>query len=396
MTSSLRVPLAAFVFGVAWWVTGCGGGGGGGGSGGGSGISCTPDLPTIEQTIFTPSCALSNCHIGGTNAAGSLDLSGDTAAALIGVASATCQGETLVVPGDAKGSLLYQKVAGTQKCGGTMPLIGKLPGNQIDCIAAWIAGLTAGTGGAAGTTGTGGTAGSGGGAGCEMCGGSACVDLATDPAHCGACDKACAPGETCAGNACQCAGGGTSCNGDCVDVTTSAAHCGGCDIACGAGQTCVEGACQCAGGVAPCKGVCVDLQTDEKNCGVCGNACALGQTCVAGACMCGAASVSFSAAVQPILTASCATNGCHKGVMPAEGLNLTSGQSYAKLVNVTASQCADGRKRVLPGQPSQSYLIDKLMGVDLCFGTQMPKQGMIPQAQIQTISDWICGGALNN
>jgi hypothetical protein len=40
--------------------------------------------------------------------------------------------------------------------------------------------------------------------------------------------------------------------------------------------------------------------------------------------------------------------------------------------------------------------MDKLMGVDLCSGTQMPKLGMLPQPQLQTVSDWICGGALNN
>lgn len=29
-------------------------------------------------------------------------------------------------------------------------------------------------------------------------------------------------------------------------------------------------------------------------------------------------------------------------------------------------------------------------------GTQMPKIGALPAAQIQTISDWICNGAPNN
>jgi hypothetical protein len=108
------------------------------------------------------------------------------------------------------------------------------------------------------------------------------------------------------------------------------------------------------------------------------------------------ASVSFSAAVQPIFTTNCATAGCHTGVNPAQGLKLSSGSSYAALVNVTASECADGRKRVLPKEPSQSYLMDKLMGVDLCFGTKMPKSGNIPQGDVLTISNWICEGAPNN
>jgi hypothetical protein len=94
--------------------------------------------------------------------------------------------------------------------------------------------------------------------------------------------------------------------------------------------------------------------------------------------------------------ASCATNGCHKGMNAQQNLDLSAGKAYQELVNVTAQQCNDGRKLVLPGQPSQSYLIDKIMDVDVCSGTQMPKLNALPDPQIQTIADWICGGALNN
>jgi hypothetical protein len=132
------------------------------------------------------------------------------------------------------------------------------------------------------------------------------------------------------------------------------------------------------------------------NCGACGNTCAAGQTCAAGACTCGNASVSFAADVQPIFTQSCATNGCHKGAMPQQGMNLSAGQAYQEIVNVTAAQCSDGRKRVLPGQPSESYLIDKMMDVDLCSGTKMPKLSMLGSGTIATVSNWICAGAPNN
>ena len=145
-----------------------------------------------------------------------------------------------------------------------------------------------------------------------------------------------------------------------------------------------------------CGGSCINTQTDASNCGGCGVVCALGQTCSAGVCSCGTASVSFSGAVQPIFTASCAINGCHTGVAPPEGLNLSAGTSYSKLVNVLATECSDGRKRVLPGQPSTSYVINKLMNVNLCFGTQMPKTGSISSPQIETIANWICEGAPNN
>jgi hypothetical protein len=59
---------------------------------------------------------------------------------------------------------------------------------------------------------------------------------------------------------------------------------------------------------------------------------------------------------------------------------------------VQAAQCSDGRLRVLPGQPSESYLMDKLMGTQLCAGKKM----VLPEADIETIAAWICAGAPDN
>lgn len=81
---------------------------------------------------------------------------------------------------------------------------------------------------------------------------------------------------------------------------------------------------------------------------------------------------------------------------PAQGLALGAGKSYADLVNVAASECAAGRMRVVPGDPANSYLVQKLEGVSLCSGTQMPKTGSIPASDITTIKAWICNGAPNN
>jgi hypothetical protein len=145
-----------------------------------------------------------------------------------------------------------------------------------------------------------------------------------------------------------------------------------------------------------CEGICVDTMTDPANCGGCGNTCADGQTCEVGMCSCGDMNVSFSAMIQPIFTASCASNGCHTGMNPAGDLRLTAGQSYAELIDVSSTQCNPDRKLVVPGQPGQSYLMDKLLGQNLCFGTVMPKGGALPMAQIQSVSDWICAGAPNN
>jgi hypothetical protein len=41
--------------------------------------------------------------------------------------------------------------------------------------------------------------------------------------------------------------------------------------------------------------------------------------------------------------------------------------------------------------------MQKLLNIDLCFGTKMPKADLsLPQTDLDAISDWICSGAENN
>jgi hypothetical protein len=100
--------------------------------------------------------------------------------------------------------------------------------------------------------------------------------------------------------------------------------------------------------------------------------------------------------VQPIFTASCASGSCHGTASAKAGLDLSPGKSYAELVNVTASQC-NGRKLVAPGAPASSYLMDKLLNINLCAGSAMPKGvPQLPQSELALVSNWICSGAPNN
>jgi hypothetical protein len=79
--------------------------------------------------------------------------------------------------------------------------------------------------------------------------------------------------------------------------------------------------------------------------------------------------------------------------MPAEGLNLsTSSTGYAGLVNVASNQCTQ-MKRVLPSNSNSSYLINKLTGLNMCFGSKMPKTGTLSQAELDTVRAWIDSGA---
>ncbi|MBJ6764512.1 hypothetical protein JGU66_27390 [Myxococcaceae bacterium JPH2] len=81
-------------------------------------------------------------------------------------------------------------------------------------------------------------------AGTTACG-DVCVATASDPAHCGGCNKACATGELCTQGVCSaaCSTSETRCGSACVNTTSDSANCGGCGVACSTGQSCVSGSC---------------------------------------------------------------------------------------------------------------------------------------------------------
>jgi uncharacterized protein (TIGR03118 family) len=88
-------------------------------------------------------------------------------------------------------------------------------------------------------------------------------------------------------------------------------------------------------------------------------------------------------------------SGCHNGVgivLPGV-MNLTSAaNSHASLVNVTSLQ-EPTIKRVLPGNPNNSYIIQKLEGTQT-VGAQMPFGGpFLDQATIDQVRTWIQAGA---
>jgi hypothetical protein len=76
-------------------------------------------------------------------------------------------------------------------------------------------------------------------------------------------------------------------------------------------------------------------------------------------------------------------------------LNLSNGNSHAQLVDVPVASCA-GRLRVVAGNAKESYLVNKLTGIDLCNGNRMPAATPLAPAQIDTIRAWICAGAKND
>lgn len=101
----------------------------------------------------------------------------------------------------------------------------------------------------------------------------------------------------------------------------------------------------------------------------------------------------FANDVAPIFNSNCAFSGCHVAPNPAQGMDLSSAQSYAALVDVRANQVSIDR--VEPGDPDGSYVIHKLEGLNGV--TQMPLNGTpLPQAAIDVVRAWIQDGAQNN
>jgi len=104
---------------------------------------------------------------------------------------------------------------------------------------------------------------------------------------------------------------------------------------------------------------------------------------------------SFATEIEPVLNNTCGLSGCHAGQFPNRGLRLQTGEAYALLVNIP-SQEVPALMRVLPGDPNNSYLVQKLEGT-AAIGAQMPRNGppMSPEF-IAMVRRWIAEGAPNN
>jgi len=90
---------------------------------------------------------------------------------------------------------------------------------------------------------------------------------------------------------------------------------------------------------------------------------------------------------------------CHTNVgrTPLAGLLLVEGQSFQSLVN-QASRAKPGAVFVVPGDPDNSYLIQKLEGSPTITGARMPRNAgpFLTAGQISIIRRWIQLGARND
>src|SRR6202041_593805 len=101
-------------------------------------------------------------------------------------------------------------------------------------------------------------------------------------------------------------------------------------------------------------------------------------------------SADFASLQANIFTPICSV--CHIGGGAPEGLRLDAAHSYNLLVNVPSTE-VPSLLRVKPGDPSNSYIIQKLEG-HAAVGAQMPLgETPLPASTIAFIVQWITNGA---
>jgi len=105
-------------------------------------------------------------------------------------------------------------------------------------------------------------------------------------------------------------------------------------------------------------------------------------------------SADFDSIQDNVFTPICSV--CHAGGGAPEGLSLAAGDSYALLVGVPSTE-VPSLLRVKPGDPDNSYIIQKLEG-HAAVGKQMPfgcptTQPCLPATTIAFIAQWITNGA---
>lgn len=98
------------------------------------------EFGSIQDNIFTPSCAIPGCHVGAAAPQGLRLDEGNSFALLVGMPSMQVPEQLRVSPGNPDSSYLILKLEGTAAVGGRMPLNGPpfLPQATVDVVRQWI------------------------------------------------------------------------------------------------------------------------------------------------------------------------------------------------------------------------------------------------------------------
>lgn len=108
----------------------------------------------------------------------------------------------------------------------------------------------------------------------------------------------------------------------------------------------------------------------------------------------GGISADFQSIQDNVFTPICTQ--CHIGASAPQGLQLDAAHSYALLVGVPSNE-KPSLERVRPGDPDNSYMLQKLQGAPGIVGGQMPlNQPPLPAATLAAIRQWIANGAMQS
>jgi hypothetical protein len=118
-----------------------------------------------------------------------------------------------------------------------------------------------------------------------------------------------------------------------------------------------------------------------------------GQPIGSGSSSSGPITADFQSIQDNVFTPICSK--CHIGASAPEGLQLDAAHSYNLLVGVPSAE-EPTLLRVKPGDPDNSYMVQKIEGASGILGGQMPLgETPLPQATIAAIRQWITNGAPN-
>ena len=113
---------------------------------------------------------------------------------------------------------------------------------------------------------------------------------------------------------------------------------------------------------------------------------------------CDGVASTFDQIQKHVFSATCAVPTCHNAAQPPHGLSLSEGEAYDNLVGVPVTNAAAsqaGKLRVDPGNPTGSFIVQKLRGqLAAGEGERMPR-GLprLEELKIRLIEDWIAAGA---
>ncbi len=105
----------------------------------------------------------------------------------------------------------------------------------------------------------------------------------------------------------------------------------------------------------------------------------------------GPLTATFQSIQDNVFTPICSV--CHAGGAAPQGLRLDATNSYSMIVGVPSAEVSS-LLRIKPGDPDNSYLVQKIEG-HAAVGAQMPFGGPpLPAATIAVIRQWVSDGAL--